>query len=244
MWNKYQTEICVDNANSIDTTAEFNIDRLELCSALDLDGLTPSVALVEYAKTHSSAERHVMIRPRSGDFIYSRADIEIMHKEIEIMADIGIHGIVIGCLKPDNSIDLSLTKLLINTAKAKNLTITFHRAIDMTPDYIDSIQGCIDLGIHRILTSGAAQNVDQGMKQLKKAAAQFSDRVEIMAGGGVKPENITMLKSIGIRHFHFSASSKSCIVDHNAVFERKSLTKRYSDAHKIQAYLHHLHELK
>lgn len=112
-----QVEVCVDNVRSLQILNNYGLDRIELCSALALDGLTPQPTLVQYAKKHVGAERHVMLRPRSGDFSYNDLEHSEMLSSINLFAEIGIHGVVFGSLTNDRVIDVIKTKKLLRLQK-------------------------------------------------------------------------------------------------------------------------------
>ncbi|WP_119343575.1 copper homeostasis protein CutC [Facilibium subflavum] len=227
-------EVCVDNTESIDITCDFAIDRLELCSALGLDGLTPSVALVRYAKRHSNASCHAMIRPRAGDFVYNDTDFQLMLDEIHILAACGIDGIVFGCLNQDQTIATDKLSQVMKLAREYRLQTTFHRAIDLTCDYLGSIQCCVDLGVDRILTSGAADKAYRGMRELKKAVDCFSGKIEIMAGSGIHSENVCEIITTGVDAVHFSASHLICKTHEVSAFPASSLTYQVTDVIKLK----------
>lgn len=223
-------EVCLDNIESIDVVAKFpEITRLEICSALSLDGLTPSPYLVQYAKEKSTAERHTMIRPRAGDLCYNEAEIKMMAQEIKLMHELGAHGVVIGVLDKHSHINIAATKYLTNLAKSYQLEVTFHRAIDMVPDYFTGVQICIDLGIDRILTSGGQSKAFMGLGDIDKVLQKYRGQIEIMAGGGVNKDNIPHFKEIGIDAVHFSAANSKSNVKDESVFSKSSLSYNVTD---------------
>ncbi|WP_440617584.1 copper homeostasis protein CutC [Cysteiniphilum sp. 6C5] len=223
-------EICVDNIESIDVVAKFpEITRLEICNALSLDGLTPSPYLVQYAKEKSTAKRHTMIRPRAGDLCYNETEINMMAQEIKLMYESGAHGVVIGVLDKHSHINIAATKYLTELAKSYQLEVTFHRAIDMVPDYLGSVQLCIDLGIDRILTSGGKSKAYMGLDDIAKIVQRYHGQIEIMAGGGVNKDNIPQFKETGVDAVHFSAASNKSNVKSESVFSKSSLSYNVTD---------------
>ncbi|WP_440993974.1 copper homeostasis protein CutC [Cysteiniphilum litorale] len=218
-------EICLDNLESVDVVAKFpEITRLEICSALSLDGLTPAPYLVQYAKEKSVARRHTMIRPRAGDLCYNEAEIKMMAQEIKLMHESGADGVVIGVLDANSHINIAATKYLTDLAKSYQLEVTFHRAIDMVPDYLASVQICVGLDIDRILTSGGKNKASMGLEDIAKVVQKYHGQIEIMAGGGVNKDNIPHFKEIGVDAVHFSAASNKSNVQGESIFSKSSLS--------------------
>ena len=229
-----KVEICLDNIESIDVVAKFpEITRLEICSALNLDGLTPSPYLVQYAKEKSQAQRHVMIRPRAGDLCYNDAEIKMMAQEIKLMYESGAHGVVIGVLDKHSHINVAATKYLTDLAKSYQLEVTFHRAIDMVSDYLASVQICVDLGVDRILTSGGQSKAFMGLNDIAKVVQKYHGQIEIMAGGGVNKDNLVQFKKIGVDAVHFSAAKGKSNVKDESIFSKSSLSYNVTDEHIV-----------
>ncbi len=123
-------EICGDSFEAVLLAEKYNVKRVELCAALSLGGLTPSIGLIEKCTEIEEVEIHVMIRHKEGGFVYSSVDIEIMESDIISAKEAGAKGVVFGCLNNDNEIDLKQNKLLYKLAKRLGLAVTFHRAFD------------------------------------------------------------------------------------------------------------------
>lgn len=146
----------------------------------------------------------VIIRPRGYDFLYSREEMEAMIHDIHLSKDLGADGVVIGCLKPDGTVDVDRVGELIQAAG--NLDITFHRAFDMTRDLPEALEDIIGLGVKRILSSGGHPDVTSGTRQLAALVKQSAGRASIMPGGGVSESNIgEIAKATGAREMHLSA---------------------------------------
>jgi len=210
MSNNIKLEVCLDNIESILTAEKVGVDRLELCGSLAVGGITPSAGLVKYAKDNTNISLHPMIRTRAGDFCFNSEEIKAMESEIRIFSDLGIDGIVIGILNNDFNIDLHCTEKLCNIAKKNNLCVTFHRAIDFAPDYIESVNQLINLGVDRILTSGQADTAIKGIDKISILNESLSNKIDIMAGSGVNAANvIEILNRTKVTDIHCSASSKS-----------------------------------
>ena len=206
-------EVCAGSIESIRAAYEGGAQRIELCSALSEDGLTPSVGMIRFAKRLEGLKVHVLIRPRGGDFVYSEDEILCMIEDIEMCRSLGVDGIVIGALTRDNDIDLVTCQRLIRAAEGIP-NITFHRAFDVCRNPFDALEQIISLGCNRILTSGQAESAEKGIPMLKRLVEQASGRIIILAGAGVNPQNAKKIVSeTGITELHASARS-------NRVFRR------------------------
>ncbi len=203
-------EVCLDNIESVRTVAESGgVDRLELCSALALGGLSPAPSLVRFARGHADVELHPMIRPRPGDFCFDEDEVAAMVEEVGYYADLGAHGVVIGVLEEDFRVNERATAQLCDAAKARALQVTFHRAVDFARDYDAAIETLIALGVDRILTSGQADTAPQGAERIAHAVARFGERIAVMAGAGVSPDNVVeLVERTGVRDVHCSASGR------------------------------------
>lgn len=203
-------EICLDTIESVRTAAEAGgVDRLELCSALALGGLSPSPSLVRYAADNTDIALHPMIRPRPGDFCFDAAGVAAMIDEIGYYADLGAHGVVIGVLDREFRIDRPAVEALCAAATSRDLEVTFHRAVDFARDYDVAIETLVDLGVDRILTSGQADMALQGADRIAEALRKFGSDITVMAGAGVSPENVAeIVERAGVQDIHCSASSK------------------------------------
>jgi len=147
-----ELEICTNSYNSALAAQQGGADRIELCVGLAEGGLTPSMGLIKQVAQLSGLKKHVLIRPRGGDFCYTPDEVAIMETDIRLLKEEGIDGVVIGALNPDGTIDLPTMRRLITAAEG--LSITFHRAFDMCANPEKSLEDIIALGCHRILTYG------------------------------------------------------------------------------------------
>lgn len=205
---KYHIEVCIDNLESLHLAIAGGATRIELCSSLALGGLTPSLGFMKKAAQISTIPVYAMIRPRQGDFLYDQDDIDAMLLDIEAAAEAGLQGVVFGVLTADGMIDLPLAQQLAERANLYGLGITFHRAIDQSSDWQQALEDIISLGAERILTSGLAANVEQGIDTLKQMVEQADGRVSIMAGAGLTAENVqTIVNATGVREVHLSGKS-------------------------------------
>ena len=143
----------------------------------------------------------VMIRPRGGGFVYSDAERDVMRRDIVAARELGADGVVIGGLRPDGTVDLALVRSLIEAARG--LPVTFHRAFDLTPSLAESLDSLADAGVQRVLSAGGASTAVDGATALAELVRQAGSRLVVMAGGGVREENVRTLVSVsGVREVH------------------------------------------
>ncbi|MFC5741112.1 copper homeostasis protein CutC [Dyella tabacisoli] len=178
--------------------------RVELCTALELGGLTPSSALIAMAREHLNIPLYVLVRPRAGDFLYSDLECELMLRDIEACATLGCDGVVLGVLDADGNLDKARCRSLI--AAAGHMSITFHRAFDLSRDPAQALEDAIELGCERVLTSGAQVTALAGAPLIRDLIVQAAGRIAIMPGAGVSARNIAQLAiATGAHEFHASA---------------------------------------
>lgn len=198
-------EICVESADSARSAEKAGADRLELCSALDLGGLTPSLALIKQTRAACTIPLHVLIRPRRGDFYYNDSEFELMRQEIRHAKEAGADGVVIGILTASGEVDTIRTSELIRLAKP--LKTTFHRAIDFSRDILQALEAVIACGADSILSSGGENSALKGAATLAKMAVRAADRIQIMPGAGINSQNAVQIATItDAKTLHFSAS--------------------------------------
>jgi len=183
-------EICVDTAAGLRTASANGADRIELCSALELGGLTPSPGLMALAAAMGVSAR-AMIRPRAGDFVFSADDLGMMRADIAAVRSYGLEGVVLGANRPDGRLDTDMLKALV--AESTGLKKTLHRAFDLVPDISEAVEEAIALGFDTILTSGRAKSAPLGLEDLVKANAIAAGRITIMAGAGIDAANVGAL---------------------------------------------------
>ncbi|KQZ48846.1 copper homeostasis protein CutC [Rhizobium sp. Root149] len=197
-------EICVDNAEGLFAAIEGGADRIELCSALSVGGLTPSFGLMELAGKQTVPVT-AMIRPRAGSFVFSNEEVDIMRADIDAARAANLKGVVLGANRPDGTLDIETLKWLCSDAKGLDLTL--HRAFDMVGDKAAALEDAIDLGFSRILTSGGKPTAHAGMEMLEQLINQAQDRIIIMPGSGVRPQNASeLLKRLRATELHASCS--------------------------------------
>ena len=199
--NDLIVEVCVDSLESAVAAERGGAKRVELCGALQEGGVTPSAGLIAAARKKVSVALHVMIRPRAGDFYYSADEFSVMSRDVLMAKQLGADGVVFGILDLDGRVDISRTRQLVDLARP--LKTTFHRAFDMSSDLLQSLQDVVEAGANRILTSGGAQSALEGAGILRELVSASSERIIIMAAGGISDQNIeAVIKQTGVREIH------------------------------------------
>lgn len=197
-------EIAANSVASALAAQQGGAGRVELCSALELGGLTPSQAQIALAREQLSIPLYVLIRPRAGDFLYNHFELEAMRRDIEACAAAGCDGVVLGVLDADGSIDMPRCRALI--AAAGDLGVTFHRAFDLTRDPAQALEDIVALGCERVLTSGTQPSALEGAVLIRDLIAQAGERIVVMPGAGINAGNIAALaQRTQAREFHASA---------------------------------------
>ena len=232
-------EICANSFESALAAQEAGAHRVELCQELSLGGITPSHGLIEKVMQELEIPVFVLIRPRSGDFMYTDAEFDVMLRDIAFAKAQGAQGIVSGILNEDFTIDETRTKQLI--AESGELPFTFHRAFDWTPDVLAALELLIDMGAQRILTSGINVNVNEGYETLVQLLAAARSRISILPGGGISVDNIMKFKNAGFSEVHGSLSSNEFGYSHpikmHSLAGHENNLLQTSDASKIKEIL-------
>jgi copper homeostasis protein len=246
----YSLEICVDSVASAVAAEQGGAQRVELCDYLSGGGTTPSAGMISLVRENISLPLHVLIRPRRGDFLYSRVELDIMLRDIKICQDLGADGIVLGLLTKEGDIDVAKTEELMHAAG--DLSITFHRAFDLTRDPLKAFDQLVNLGIDRLLTSGQQQTAVMGIPLIKKLQEKAAGKISIMPGGGVNPGNLREIATnTGVREVHASVR-KSVASDmlfrkeyppmssHSSLSEFEQLVADVSMINEMRQALNHL----
>jgi copper homeostasis protein len=201
-------EICVTNAKSALKAQYAGADRIELCGNLLQGGITPGLSSVEVIRKYLNIDMNVMVRPREGDFIYDDYDFDIMLRDVRYFKRAGADGIVTGILKADGSVDVDRCRELVKIAKP--MSVTFHRAFDLSKDPFDSLEKIIECGFGRILTSGLKKSAFEGRVLLKELIQKAFNRIIIMPGAGVNEGNaLKLIHYTGAKEIHLSAKTYS-----------------------------------
>lgn len=212
-------EVCAGDIESVRAAARGGADRVELCCALSEGGLTPSVGMIEEALTVDGIKVNVLIRPRSGDFIYSEDEMRVMIRDIETCRRLGVNGVVFGALTPDGEIDMEACRRMAQAAEG--LHKTFHRAFDMCCDPRKAVNDIMELGCDRILTSGQEVSAMAGSALIHDLQVEFPDMIFIAAGGVIPSNVMEIAVDTGVREIHASAKTS---VESRMFFRRKSIS--------------------
>ena len=202
-------ELCANGFQSMINGVVGCADCAELCEALEVGGVTPSH---ETLFNCQNAARHipvrVLIRCRAGNFVYNNAEVETMCDDIRKVKEMGYEGVVIGALDENGNIDLHAIKLMMEAGKG--MKFTFHRAIDVCKNPIETIEKLISLGFDKVLTSGCKPTAYEGIDMIREFQSRYGDKIKIMAGGGINETNIErILSATGITNCHASLASQT-----------------------------------
>jgi len=205
---KYLIEIATSDFLTTKSAVEGGADRIELCANLAEGGTTPSYAHIKKCREAFDIALFPIIRPRGGDFLYTKDEFEIMKNDIKLCKELGCEGIVIGLLNMDGTIDMIRTSELIELAYP--LEVTFHRAFDRCKDPFVALEELIEIGCQRILTSGQKPTVSEGVDLIAELNKKADDRIIILPGSGLRKDNIKMLaEKTGCIEFHSSLRGKA-----------------------------------
>ena len=199
-------EICANSFESAVAAQNGGADRIELCTQLAVGGLTPSHQLIKKVVSELSIPVHVLIRPRKGNFFYSKKELNIIKNDIEFCKNVGCSGVVSGVLQSDLTIDLIATKQL--TEAANGIDFTFHRAFDCVKDPLVALENLIDLKIKRVLSSGLKPSAIEGISLLSEMNKIANQQIEIMPGSGINLDNVLQFKNKGFTSIHLSATQQ------------------------------------
>jgi copper homeostasis protein len=197
-------ELCAASVEDAVCAAELGVGRLELNCAFPLGGLTPTVALLEGVRDVFHGPVIAMIRPREGGFVYTKMERQVMYRDAELLLERGVVGIATGFLTAERQIDVDECRRFRQTFP--QVEFVCHRAFDLVEDHIIAARQLVDCGFQRILTSGGADDAMTGRNQLRQLQQQFGGQIQILAGGGIRAENVaTILQTSGVRQVHSAA---------------------------------------
>ncbi len=226
-------EICVDSPGGLAAAVEGGADRIELCSALNLGGLTPSPGMIQMAR-RSNIPIVAVIRPRAGDFVYGSEDLDVMEAEIAAMRNAGLSGVVFGASKPDGRLDETALGRLM--AAAKGLEVTLHRCFDLTPDKADAMETAVRLGFRRILTSGGATTATAGLPEIAYMISLARGRIAIMPGSGITPANAgSLLDRVPVTDIHASCGARLGVAPRTVTLGLATGTEKQTEASRVRA---------
>ncbi|WP_338403814.1 copper homeostasis protein CutC [Cellulosimicrobium arenosum] len=211
-------ELAVQDPAGVGVAADVGARRVELCVALGATGgLTPSAGLLDAALDVARAagvergapavEVHVLVRPRPGGFTYDAVDLDLQVRDVRSAVAAGARGVVVGALDAAGRVDVAAVRALVDAAAGNE--VTFHRALDVVTDPVEALDLLVDLGVARVLTSGGAPRSVDGLDRLRALATHAHDalegRIQVMAGGGVRPQDVGALVAAGVDAVHLSA---------------------------------------
>ena len=201
-------EACVDTVDSSVAAERGGAGRLELCAALGDAGTTPSAGMIRAVKAAARIPVVVIIRPRGGGFVYTDTEIDVMQRDIDGARESGADGVAIGALTPEAEIDVVCMRKLVQ--QAAGMSVTCHRAFDLTSSLHDALDVLIDVGITRVLTSGGVQGAIDGADVIASLREQAGDRIRIMAGGGIREENVEeIVRRTGVSEVHVRGTRRA-----------------------------------
>jgi copper homeostasis protein len=197
-------EICVEGIDGLVAAQEAGADRVELCASLLEGGITPSLGTVRQALAVATIPFHVIVRPRGGDFLYSDREFESMVEDVRALQELGVAGVVVGCLTSDGRIDEPRMRALVEAAGP--LAVTCHRAFDMTRDPEEAVKALVRCGVGRVLTSGQRDTALEGIDVLARTVDAARGRLIVMVCGALDETNIgEVLSRSGAPEAHFAA---------------------------------------
>lgn len=228
-------EVCVADPESLDAAIAGGAQRIELCSALELGGLTPSPGLMRLAAT-APVPVYSLVRPRSGDFVYASADVDAMLADIDAIRRCGLAGVVIGASRRDGTLDEELLARLSDAAGT--LGRTLHRAIDVVPDVVEATETAVDLGFERVLSSGGQRAALNGIDALRMIHRTARGRLSVMAGSGLTPTNVrALLDAVPVDEVHSSCASPFAVEGSAAIrLGFAEASRRRTDAAVVAAF--------
>jgi len=194
-------EVCVDSVESAMAAEDGGADRVELCDNLVEGGTTPSLGAIAVARSVLEIKLHIIIRPRGGDFLYSDAEFEVMKSDVKFAKTLGVDGVVIGILRADGTIDRKRMSELVELARP--MSVTCHRAFDMTRDPFEALETLVDIGVDRVLTSGQEATAEKGFELMKQLVEHADGRIAIMACGELRETNVGgIVAATGVQEIH------------------------------------------
>lgn len=212
MINNTTIEICIGNVQDALIASKYPIDRIELNSALELGGLTPSIETLKYLKQRIKQSICCMVRPRGGDFFYTQEEFEVMLLDAKNLLEAKADGIVFGFLHEDKTIDIARTKTMVELIHSYGKEAVFHKASDEVPNLEEAIQILIECGIDRVLTGGKCVYPDllSGCKKIGELQIKYGDKIQLLPGGGVRVNNIVdVINTCGSHQVHMTSKQTS-----------------------------------
>jgi len=197
-------EVSIEGVDGLLVAQDNGADRVELCAGVIEGGITPSIGMVREALRRARVPVFVIVRPRGGDFLYSEAEFESMRQDVIALKELGVPGVVTGCLTAGGEVDEQRTAELLRLARP--MSFTFHRAFDMVRDPVQALEVLVSLGVDRLLTSGQRATAMEGLANLKHLGQVANERMIVMPCGGLRAANIGQVcRETGLWELHFAA---------------------------------------
>ncbi|UXY12878.1 copper homeostasis protein CutC [Kosakonia sp. ML.JS2a] len=195
-------EICCYGVEDAVIAQQSGADRIEFCAAPKEGGLTPSYGTLKSIRQAVTIPVHPIVRPRGGDFCYRQDEFAAMLDDIHFLHQLGFPGLVTGVLNEDGDVDMARMREVMSAAQG--MAVTFHRAFDMCADPVQAFDSLAELGVSRILTSGQQASAEKGLSLITELNARSGAPI-IMAGAGVRPDNLSLFLTAGVKEVHSSA---------------------------------------
>ena len=200
-------EACVDAIDAALEAEQGGAARIELCGELLQGGVTPSAGLIAAVWERIDIPLFVLVRPRTGDFLYTDDELDVMRRDIEQAKTLGVEGVALGALTADGDVDVERLRSLIELARP--MSVTFHRAFDFTRDQSSSLEALLALGVDRVLTSGGASTAAEGVRSITSLVQRVGDRMIVMAGGSITAANVgEIVAATRVREVHVRGAAR------------------------------------
>lgn len=207
-------EICTNGYQSVINAQNNGAHCAELCESLEVGGVTPSYGTLKKVASDMKIPVRVLIRPRSGNYIYNDDELEMMCTDIALIQELGYEGVVIGALDEKGNLDVEKIKAMMKAGEG--MKFTFHRAIDACNNPLEALATLVDLGFDKVLTSGCRPKAVDGIDMIRQMQEKFGDKIRIMAGGGVNVGNVMkIINETGVTNCHASLTVE--VEDYNNV---------------------------
>lgn len=205
MKKEYLIEVCLEAVEHAIRAEQLGANRIELCANLIEGGTTPSYGMIKSCIDHLNIPTHVMLRCRAGNFDYTPYEFDMMLYDAEAAASLGARGVVFGFLKPDLSLDVAKTEKMVKKCHDLGLKMTFHRAIDVCQNPMETAKVIAGLGVENLLTSGAELTAPKGLDLIKAYVDEIGDQINILAGCGINSKNVGRIMDAGVTNIHFTS---------------------------------------
>lgn len=225
-------EVAVDDPAGLRAAVAGGADRIELCSALEVGGLTPSAGLMRLA-AGCGLPVLAMIRPRSGGFCYDGDELAVMASDIAAARMTGLAGVVLGALTPELRLDLPAMEGLMR--RAAGLQVTLHRAFDLIDNWREAVDQAVALGVSRILTSGGAGSAPEGVARLAEIMDHAGGRITILPGAGISADTIGALRGLPLGEVHASCRGPVAADPASVAFGFAPRDAKRCDAARVRA---------